>query len=141
MTKRNTIQRSLVLDTVRKLKNHATADEIYNEISKEHPNISKGTVYRNLQRLCDIGEIRKREVPGGPDHYDHLCGDHYHIKCIKCSRVFDVDMDYISDLEDAVRDTKGFIFLEHDVVFQGICPECRAALHNAGLDSERPAEK
>ena len=69
MIKRNTIQCALVLETVNKLHRHATADEIYNDIVKEHPNISKGTVYRNLQRLCEKGDIRKREIDRCP-----LCG-------------------------------------------------------------------
>ena len=92
MIKRHTIQCSLVLETVNKLQCHATADEIYNEIVKEHKNISRGTVYRNLQRLCEMGEIKKREVPGGPDRFDHLTSDHYHIRCTKCGRVFDATL-------------------------------------------------
>lgn len=123
--KRNTIQSSLVLETVRKLQCHATADEVYSEIIKTYPTISRGTVYRNLQRLCETGEIRKREIPDGADRFDHLCDDHYHIRCVKCGRVFDVDMGYISNLEQSVRDAHGFSFTGHDIVFKGICPECK----------------
>ncbi|MBC8530632.1 Fur family transcriptional regulator [Gehongia tenuis] len=125
MHQRNTIQGALVLEAVLRLQCHATADEVYNEVKKEHPHISRGTVYRNLQRLCDSGKIRKLEIPGGADRYDHLCHDHYHVKCVKCGRVFDVDMDYLTGLENAIRDGKGFIFLSHDIVFRGICPKCR----------------
>ena len=53
--KRNTIQRLLVLETVNKLQCHATADEIYRAIVKEHPNISRATVYRNLNSLSESG--------------------------------------------------------------------------------------
>lgn len=123
--KRNTIQSSLVLETVRKLQCHATADEVYSEIIKTYPTISRGTVYRNLQRLCETGEIRKREIPDGADRFDHLCDDHYHIRCVKCGRVFDVDMEYIPNLEQSVRDAHGFSFTGHDIVFKGICPECQ----------------
>ncbi len=123
--RRNTIQASLVLEAVKKLQCHATADEIYNEIVRDYPTISRGTVYRNLQRLCEMGEIRKREIPGGADRFDHLCSDHYHVRCIKCGRVFDVDMEHIPDLEEHVRDAHGFSFTGHDIIFQGVCPECR----------------
>lgn len=123
--KRNTIQSSLVLETVRKLQCHATADEVYSEIIKTYPTISRGTVYRNLQRLCETGEIRKREIPDGADRFDHLCDDHYHIRCVKCGRVFDVDMEYIPNLEQSVGDAHGFSFTGHDIVFKGICPECK----------------
>ena len=125
MLKRHTIQNSLVLEAVNKLKCHATADEIYDEIVKEHPTISRGTVYRNLQRLCETGEIRKTEIPDGADRYDHRCDNHYHVKCVRCGRVFDVDMEYMADLEKSIKDTHGFVFTDHDIVFKGICPDCK----------------
>lgn len=125
MIKRNTIQRALVLEAVNKLKNHATADEIYQEIVKDHPSIGRATVYRNLNLLSETGEIRKIEIPGGADRFDHISADHCHIKCEKCGRLFDVDMDYIFGLEKNVRDDHGFTFLGYDIIFRGICPACR----------------
>ena len=125
MMKRKTIQRSLVLDAVNKLHNHATADEIYDAVIIEHPNISKATVYRNLNTLSEMGEIRKLEIPGGADRYDHCTHNHCHIKCDKCGRLFDVDMDYISGLENNIRDTRGFDFTGYDIIFRGTCPECK----------------
>lgn len=125
MIKRHTVQCDLVLEMVNKLRNHATADEIYEEIIKAHPTISRATVYRNLQRLSDMGEIRKWSFPGGADRYDHLSFDHYHIKCQKCGRVYDVDMDYIPDIEKSIRNKNGFDFTGHMIIFEGICPECK----------------
>lgn len=125
MIKRRTIQSSLVFETVNKLQCHATADEIYNEIVKDYPTISRGTVYRNLQRLCEMGEIRRREIPGEADRFDHLCHDHYHARCVKCGCVIDVDMEYIPELEKNIRNTHGFVFTGHDIVFKGICSECK----------------
>ena len=55
MKTRNTIQRALVLEAVNRLQCHATADEIYAEIAKEHPHISRATVYRNLNLLAELG--------------------------------------------------------------------------------------
>ena len=125
MFKRNTIQRRLVLEAVNRLQNHATAEEIYDEIVREHPHISRGTVYRNLKQLSEAGEIRKLEVPCGADRYDHRTFSHYHVRCVKCGRVFDVEMDYIEHLEQSIRDDHGFIINGHDIMFRGICPECR----------------
>ncbi len=125
MKRRHTIQCTLVLEVVNKLQCHATADEIYSALVKEHPNISKATVYRNLQRLCETGYIRKREIPGGADRFDHICSNHYHARCGKCGRVFDVDMEYIADIEKSIHDTHGFVFTGHDIVFKGICSECK----------------
>lgn len=125
MLKRNTIQRSLVLEAVNRLQCHATAEEIYDAISREHPHISRGTVYRNLKQLSETGEIRKLEVPGSADHYDHRTHNHYHARCLKCGKVFDVEMDYMEDLERSIRDAHGFDIRGHDIMFRGVCPACQ----------------
>lgn len=125
MMRRNTIQRSLVLEAVNKLQNHATADEVYEMIAKEHPTISRGTVYRNLNQLSEMGQVRKLDMPEGPDRFDHRCDHHYHTSCVECGRVFDVEMKYIDDLENKIEDTHGFTFTGHNIFFQGICPECQ----------------
>ena len=125
MAKRNTIQRSLVLEAVNKLHCHATADEIYEEIIKEHPTISKATIYRNLKVLSELGEIRRLEIPGNADRYDHISRNHCHVKCKVCERVFDVDMDFVGGLESGIQDTHGFDFTGYDIIFHGVCPECK----------------
>lgn len=125
MKRRNTIQRSFVLEAVSKLHCHATADEIYNEIAKTHPTISRATVYRNLSLLSEIGEIRRLEIPGSADRFDHISSNHCHVKCEVCGRVFDVDMDFVSGLESGIRDAHGFDFTGYDIIFHGVCPECK----------------
>ena len=125
MMRRQTIQRSLVLKAVNKLQCHATADEIYEEIIKEHPTVSRATVYRNLNLLSETGHIRKIEIPGGADCFDHLCHDHCHVKCEKCGRIFDVDMEYVTGLEKNIRNDRGFSFTGYDIIFRGICPNCQ----------------
>ena len=134
MIKRNTIQRSLVLEAVNKLHCHATADEIYEDIVKDHPNISKATVYRNLRLLSETGAIRKMEIPGGADRFDHQCHDHCHVRCEKCGRVFDVDMEYITGLEKRIKDAHGFEFIGYDILFRGICPDCKKSSEKHGSD-------
>ena len=123
--RRQTVQRSLVLKAVNKLQCHATADEIYEEIVKEHPNVSRATVYRNLNLLSETDHIRKIEIPGGADCFDHICHDHCHVKCEKCGRIFDVDMEYVTGLEKNIRNDRGFSFTGYDIIFRGICPNCQ----------------
>ncbi len=125
MIRRTTIQKELILNAVISLHNHPTADEVYKLVQASHPHISKGTVYRNLNCLAEEGKIRKIEVPEGPDRFDHICTPHYHIHCCKCDRAFDVDMEVVSDLIDKVKDTQGFCFLDYDILFKGICPDCQ----------------
>ena len=126
MTRRNTIQRTFVLEAVQKLRCHATADEIYNEITRSHPSISRATVYRNLNLLAEMGKIRRLEIPGSADRFDHVCSNHCHVKCEVCGRVFDVDMDFVNGLERGIRDAHGFDFTGYDILFHGVCPECKA---------------
>ena len=125
MMRRNTIQRTLVFEAVNKLQCHATADEIYEVIAAEHPNVSKATVYRNLNLLSETGYIRKIEIPGSADRFDHRCHDHCHVKCEKCGRVFDVDMEYVTGFEKRIKDDKGFLFTGYDILFRGVCPDCQ----------------
>ena len=92
--KRNTIQRQLVISAVRSLSNHPTAEEVYNRIVLDYPDISKGTVYRNLNSLVDSGLLRR-------------------------------DLDYFQDLDDKIAQMTGYRMENHNIVFQGICPECQ----------------
>lgn len=125
MERRNTIQKDLVLKTVLELKRHLTADEVYESIKKDHPRIGKGTVYRNLGILVEEGAIQKVDIPNGPDRFDFTLKKHYHVKCIECGEVFDVDMDELPDLSKKIHDTHGMQFLDYDILFKGICPTCR----------------
>lgn len=123
--KRNTIQRALTLEAVKNFHGHPTADEVYEEVSLLHPTISRGTVYRNLNQLAESGEIAVRELQGGAIRFDSRTGEHYHAKCLKCGRLFDVDMEILPDLTDRIRDSHGFQFSGHDIIFKGVCEECR----------------
>ena len=125
MERRNTIQKALILRAVCELKRHLTADEVYEFVKRDHPSIGKGTVYRNLAILTEEGAIRKVEVPDGSDRFDFTLKNHYHVRCVKCGEVFDVDMDEIPDLQKKIHDTHGMEFLTYDIFFKGICPECQ----------------
>lgn len=116
-----------MLDVVNRLKSHATADEVYAEVAATHPNISKATVYRNLNLLSEMGMIRKLEIPGGADRFDHICKEHCHVKCEKCGRVFDIEIPYIDGLDHLVENRNGFELTGYDILFRGICPGCRAS--------------
>lgn len=124
MNHRNTIQRSLVFEAVCHLHRHVIADEVYEEVTKLHPHISKATVYRNLNQLVECGKILKIEVPNGADRFECMTHNHYHAKCLKCGRIFDVDMEYIPDLEKNIKNTYNFEFSGHDIMFKGTCPHC-----------------
>ena len=126
MVKRNTIQRQLVIAAVRFLANHPTAEEVYDRITMEYPDISKGTVYRNLNSLVESGLLGKVSMPSGADRFDHILSKHYHIKCIHCGNFMNVeDLDYFHDLDQKVGAVTSYKMEHHDIVFNGLCPECQ----------------
>ena len=124
MKRRSTIQKELVKNAVFELKSHITADAVYEFINKEHPTIGKGTVYRNLGSLAEQGVIRKLEIPDGPDCFDYLPEKHHHLKCVKCGKLFDVDMGEMPDFLNSVKNTNGVKILDYDIYFKGICADC-----------------
>ena len=126
MAKRNTIQRQLVIAAVRFLADHPTAEEVYDRITMEYPDISKGTVYRNLNSLVESGLLGKVSVPSGADRFDHILARHYHIKCTHCGKFINVEnFDYFHDLDDKLANATGFKMEHHGIVFSGLCPECQ----------------
>lgn len=124
MQRRNTIQKELILKAVKDMRSHVTADEVCEFIRKDYPNIGKGTVYRNLSVLSEEKKIRRVEIPGGPDRFDFTLARHYHILCVKCGRIFDVDMDEIKDIGSRIKDRHGMEILDYDILFKGICEDC-----------------
>ena len=122
---RNTVQRQIILDTLRKLRNHPSIDEIHSEIYSTHPSISKTTIYRNLRQLTKAGIVRQVSLPDGLERYDATIEKHHHFRCKKCNRVSDVDIEYSDVIDETVRQTHAFQIDEHDIVFSGICPKCK----------------
>jgi Fe2+ or Zn2+ uptake regulation protein len=122
--KRNTIQRQLILDAVRQLDIHATAEQVYDCVAESHPSISKATVYRNLNQMAESGELLNIGSIRGAAHYDHNCHGHYHFICDKCGRVFDVN-DFFPEIAERVSDMEGFQIKGHSLIFNGLCLDCK----------------
>lgn len=120
---RNTIQRALTLQAVRSLKNHATAEEIFAQIALSHPSISRATIYRNLNLLANSRHIRKIAMPFGADRFDHDPLPHHHLRCEKCGKLYDMEIDLFPDPEKIASAT-GIKITGYDIIFYGICPEC-----------------
>lgn len=122
---RNTIQRMLVLDAVRSLHNHPTSADVYDLVSRQHPNISRATVYRNLGVLVDRGDVLRVEVPGGADRFDYQTHDHFHARCRMCGQVVDVRSE-AGQAMPHVQPPEGFVIEGHQVMFNGVCSDCLA---------------
>ena len=86
-------QRESIKEFLMTRTDHPTADTVYHQLRKIYPNISLGTVYRNLALLADIGEIQKICTGDGADRFDGQVRPHYHVICTRCHQVMDLDLD------------------------------------------------
>lgn len=121
---RNTPQRSLILGLMENNYNHPTADEVYELARKQEPHISRATVYRNLNLLAEMGEIRRLSMPDGPDHFDCRMTNHYHFLCRSCKKVVDTILPYNEMLNFAEAGLPGYRTEWHRLVLVGFCPKC-----------------
>ena len=123
MQRRNTRQRKLVLDVVRGRCDHPTAEQIYQSVVQEDPNVSRGTVYRNLAVLVQEGLVLQIDAPDA-NHYDLRCDPHHHLICTRCAQVIDVDVPYDAALDESVGAESGYAISGHQMLFYGVCPSC-----------------
>lgn len=117
----------LILNYVTNSCNHPTAEIVYNEIKKYIPNISLGTVYRNLSNLVKDKKIIKISVAEGSDYYDKISTLHYHMVCKKCKQVIDIKLNENINLNKIVElenDNSNCKIDDVDIMFYGICSKC-----------------
>ncbi len=118
-------QREAIKTFLMSRKDHPTAEVIYQSVKEEYPNISLGTVYRNLTFLCENGEAIKISCGDKSEHFDGNPMLHYHFYCKDCGGVSDLEMDDISFLNTlAMKNFKGEIY-GHNTIFYGLCEECK----------------
>ena len=121
---KRTRQREAIIDFLKTRKDHPTAEMIYENIRKEHPNISLGTVYRNLSILSERGDILRLNYDGKSDHFDACTIPHCHFYCKNCHAITDLDLDLPSAfLKKARANFKGKID-GCSIFFDGICEDC-----------------
>ena len=125
MIRRDTKQREAILNVLRCADSHPTADWIYAEVRKAIPNISKGTVYRNLKILREMGEISELNLSGTVSRFEGRKENHYHFRCEKCGQVFDLDEPVNVELDERVVKRTGFKVSCHQLEFRGLCRACQ----------------
>jgi Fur family peroxide stress response transcriptional regulator len=123
--RRLTKQREIILRILRNTKAHPTADLIYKEVRKEIPNISKGTVYRNLKVLQEDGAITELNLNGTVSRFEIKQESHYHFRCELCGRVIDLEEPVMNELNDRVAKRTGFKVKYHQTEFRGVCKDCQ----------------
>lgn len=122
---RRSKQRQVILEELRRVKTHPTADAVYDMVRRRLPRISLGTVYRNLGSLSRSGEVLKLEVAGTQKRFDGNPSLHYHVRCVECGRVDDLSGELVTDIEERVHEVTDYEILGHRLEFFGLCPKCQ----------------
>lgn len=122
---KKTKQKEVILRVLRSTTSHPTATWIYDEVRKEIPNISLGTVYRNLRLLKERGEILELELNGTASRFDARTDNHDHFTCEKCGHVFDIDEPVGQKFNGRVARKTGFKISYYRLEFHGLCRECQ----------------
>ncbi len=117
-------QREYIYKLLQKTDKHPTASWIYDQLKPEFPNLSMGTVYRNINILLDQGLIQKIEAGSSFDRYDANTEPHYHFLCKECGAVDDIPFELFKTLNEDVSQSTGYKIDGHRLDFFGICPEC-----------------
>lgn len=122
-----TTQRKAIVEELKKLKTHPTADQFYEVMRKKTPKISIASVYRNLEVLSSRGMIAKLEISGTQNRFDGDTSMHYHLKCSKCGGFFDFIPEGSESLSKSLDKIKELnMNIENfNIVFNGLCGKCK----------------
>ncbi|MEG2348836.1 MAG: transcriptional repressor [Clostridia bacterium] len=117
-------QREQILEYIKSVTSHPTAEIVYTQLRKKIPNISLGTVYRNLDRLSEENNVVRIKFSGAKDRFDGNTNHHYHAVCIKCGEVTDIFIDYFSDIDKKVEKYISSKVISHNTIFNIVCSKC-----------------
>jgi Fur family ferric uptake transcriptional regulator len=120
-----TRQRRVILEELKKIESHPTADEVYEQARQRLPRISLGTVYRNLEVLSECGLIQKLELGGTQKRFDGNVGNHQHIRCVRCGCIEDVCLEIPATIKNALHGACDYEIIGIRFEFIGVCPGCK----------------
>lgn len=123
--RRNTRQLEVIWEAIKDDNSHPTADQIYARVRGRLPNVSLGTVYRNLQKLVIAGKLQVLTL-GRSRHFDPLVRHHQHFICERCGCVYDIVVDSEQELTLVSLPEQGFTVTSHQLSFYGTCKRCSA---------------
>lgn len=129
---RMTHQREIILQELKKSKNHPSADELYERVKKKLPRISLATVYRNLEILSETGTIHKIEISGRQKRFDWNLAKHNHIYCVHCHRIDNIEMELSEKPFLQPPHNQGYQVEGCRVEFYGHCPDCQKIIKQKG---------
>lgn len=116
-----------------------SASEVLAEMRKEGMSINQATVYRNLDKLEESGQIRSYRISGKEEKYyqymepGHDCMHHLHLYCRKCGRIIHLDCDFMKEIQDHLESDHGFKLDCTDSVLVGLCRDCQRKEQQNGI--------
>ena len=122
--RRHSRKRDAILNCIRQSRVHPSAEWIYAQLKPEHPDLSLGTVYRNLALFRESGEVVCVATVRGADRLDACTGPHAHFICEQCGAVLDVDVPQ-DDLRSDLETRYGVRVRRSELLFRGVCSACR----------------
>ena len=124
---RMTEQRRAVLEALASVNTHPTAAEVYELVRAKLPDVSQGTVYRNLHKLIELGYAIELDYGSGAAHFDACVEPHHPVRCTECNQVADLEgcEQPAPDLESARRAAGDWIIVDCRIEYLGLCPTCR----------------
>ena len=123
---RKSKQKEAILRVVKGTNSHPTANWIYERVREEIPNISLGTIYRDLKLLKQEGEISELGFAGTVSRVDGNTQNHYHFRCEQCGCISDVDEPVNEEMDKRVAREMDFKVSHHKLEFYGLCKECQS---------------
>ncbi len=129
---RGSKQRDAIRRVVMNSKDHPRADWVYDQVRREIPNMSMGTVYRNLNSLAKSGDIRQLDIADGTSRFDGNTDNHYHFRCEQCGQILDLDEPVDQSISDRVARNTGFKIYRQCMELIGLCNACQVN----GYDSQ-----
>ncbi|MGN0563295.1 MAG: Fur family transcriptional regulator [Candidatus Heritagella sp.] len=118
-------KREAILQKIRGSHIHPTAEWVYQELKNEYPDLSLGTVYRNLTRFKEDGTIRSLGVINGQEHFDGELNAHDHFLCVECGQILDlVRPAFLEESIEHLEKTSNLVVRSYDLLLRGTCPVC-----------------
>ena len=121
---RATYQNRVIFEAVGELGTHPRAEDVYEHVIRQHPTISRATIFRNLNQLAQEGKLLNIGKIDGVTRYDHNCHPHYHFECKNCKLIFDMG-GYLPEVHLQISCPDGFDVEEHVIQFRGMCKDCK----------------
>ena len=118
-------QREQILEFVKSVRTHPTAETVYYEMRKKDPNISLGTVYRNLVTLSEKGDITRIPLANKKDRFDGDTSSHVHMICEKCGMISDLFLEELDHIHKRIEKENECKVLSHNITFNTICSKCQ----------------